>query len=140
MKYLGIDFGAKRVGLAVSDDTGEMAFPYSVIQNDGSLVEQILKILEKEKVERIVMGESKDFKGNPNEIMGHIEKFVENLKKQSQIEIYFEPEFMTSAQAEHLQRRRRGSVSRLERREPKNKMIDASAATLILQSYLDRLQ
>lgn len=126
MKYLGIDFGAKRVGLAVSDDTGRMAFPYLVIQNENTLLDQILTILEKEKIDEIVIGESKNFEGEKNKIMKEIEEFVAALKTKISLPIFLEPEFMTSVQAEHLQ--------------GKNEMSDASAATLILQYYLDRLQ
>lgn len=126
MKYIGIDFGSKRVGLAMSDDMGHMAFPYLVIQNDHNLLKNILEIIHKEKIGSVVIGDSTDFKGNKNEIMKKVEKFLETLKKETKIPIYLEPEFMTSVQASHLQ--------------GKNEMNDASAATLILQSYLDRLQ
>jgi putative Holliday junction resolvase len=140
MKYLGIDFGSKRVGLAVSDENGQMAFPYSVILNNQKLLAEIEKIIEKEKIESIVMGESKNFAGEPNKIMKAIESFTEILQSKFKIKVLFESEFMTSQQAELIQHRRRGSVSRPERREPKNDMHDASAATIILQSFLDRLK
>jgi len=140
MKYLGIDFGSKRVGTAVSDENGEMAFPYSVLQNtgNGKLLEEIQKIIEKEKIEAVVIGESKNFAGEPNEIMKGIEKFKKELETKTGFEVFLEPEFLTSAQAEHIQRRRPGSASRPWRREPKNEMHDASAAAIILQSFLDR--
>ena len=126
MRYLGIDFGAKRVGLAVSDDTGRMAFPYLVLENGGNLLEDIVLIIKKEKIGEVVVGESTDFKGEPNKIMKGIKEFSEILKNKIDLPIFFEPEFLTSAQALHLQ--------------GKNKMHDASAATIILQSYLDRLK
>lgn len=138
MKYLGIDFGSKRVGIAVSDDTGKMAFPYSVIPNNArstssgqaKLLGEIQKIIEKEKIEEIIIGESKDFKGEPNKIMSAIESFkkeLEDLPAQAgklKMKVWFEPEFMTSSQAEHIQ--------------GKTELHDASAATIILQSYLDK--
>ena len=122
-KYLGIDFGSKRIGIAVSDDDGKMAFPYSVIVNDGKLLEEIKKIIKKEKIETIVIGESKDFKGEPNKIMAQIEDFKKELEEELEIKVFLEPEFMTSAQAEHIQ--------------GKTEMHDASAAAIILQSFLD---
>jgi putative holliday junction resolvase len=124
MKYLGIDFGSKRVGIAVSDDEGKMAFPYSVIANDGKLLEEIQKIIEEEKIGEIVMGESKNFEGEPNEIMAAILDFKKKLEEKFKIKVNLEPEFMTSQQAERLQ--------------GKTPMHDASAATIILQSYLDK--
>ncbi len=124
MKYLGIDFGSKRVGIAVSDDGGKLAFPHSVTQNDGKLLEKIKEIIEKEKTEQIVIGESKDFKGEPNKIMAQIEEFKKILEEKTKLRISLEPEFLTSAEAEHIQ--------------GKTEMHDASAAAIILQSFLDK--
>jgi putative holliday junction resolvase len=124
MKILGIDFGSKRIGLAVSDESGKMAFPHSVILNNKSALDEVGDIVKKEKIESIIIGESKDFKGEPNEIMKEIERFKKILEEKTKMPVFFEPEFMTSQQAEHLQ--------------GKNEMHDASAATIILQSYLDK--
>jgi putative holliday junction resolvase len=124
MKYLGIDFGSKRIGLAISDEEGKMAFPYSVILNNEKLTEEIEKIIKKEKIEAVVIGESKNFAGELNEIMAEIEDFKKELEEKTKLKVFLEPEFMTSIQAERIQ--------------GKNKMHDASAAAIILQSYLDR--
>ncbi len=123
MKYLGIDYGSRRVGIAVSDETGKLAFPHSVVANDKNLLGEIEKIIKAEKIARVVLGESKNFKGEPNEIMAGIEEFKKKLED-LKLEVIFEPEFMTSAEAEHLQ--------------GKNEMHDASAAAIILQSFLDK--
>jgi putative holliday junction resolvase len=123
MKYLGIDFGLKRIGLSVSDDTGKLAFPHSVILNSKNTLDEIGKIIKKEKIDEIVMGESKNFAGESNKIMAEIEKFKKILEEKIKLKVYFEPEFMTSQQAEQIQ--------------GKNDMHDASAAAIILQSYLD---
>lgn len=124
MRFLGIDFGEKRVGLAVSDEEGRVAFPHSVILNDKNILDEIERIVKERNIEKIVIGESKDFKGKPNEIMFEIEKFKKELKEKTKLPIYFEPEFMTSVQAEKI--------------TGKNEMTDASAAAIILQSFLDR--
>lgn len=124
MRYLGIDYGGKRVGISLSDDTGRIAFPHKVIKNSRNLLEDILSMIEKEKIEAVVVGESLNFKGEPNVIMEDINRFAEKLKTEIKIPIIFEPEFLTSVQAEKLQ--------------PLKEMLDASAAALILQSYLDR--
>ncbi|OHA93815.1 MAG: hypothetical protein A3E02_02330 [Candidatus Zambryskibacteria bacterium RIFCSPHIGHO2_12_FULL_38_34] len=144
MKYLGIDFGSKRVGIAVSDETGRLAFPHSVIPNNDGLVEKILEIVKRENIEEIVVGESRDFKNIPNKIMEKIEEFKAVLEEKTKLKILFEPEFMTSSQAERgIMSRRpdtqsiRGTGSRLKSRE-KNDMHDASAAAIILQSFLDK--
>jgi len=124
MKIIGIDYGGKRVGVAISDDSGRMAFPVSVLENNGKLLENIKAIIKKEKVEKIVVGESKDFAGRSNKIMKEIEVFVGELEKQTNLEIILEPEFLSSHQAQSI--------------HGKNEMHDASAAAIILQSYLDR--
>jgi putative Holliday junction resolvase len=124
MKYLGVDFGEKRIGIAISDETGKLAFPHSIIFNDEKLVEKIEKIIKKEGIKEIIIGESKNFKGKPNKIMIKIEKFKGELEERTKLPIFFEPEFMTSVQAERIQ--------------GKNKMQDASAAAIILQYFIDK--
>jgi putative holliday junction resolvase len=125
MRYLGIDYGDKRVGVAISDESRQLAFPYKVIENAGKdLVEKVLEIIQKEEIHKVVVGESLDFHGQPNAVMKNIEKFVEELKTKTEAEIFYEPEFLTSHQAQKIQ--------------GKNEMHDASAAAIILQSFLDR--
>jgi len=141
MKYLGIDFGSKRVGLSLSDDNGGMAFPHSVISNDKNLLTEIEKIIKDEKVEEVVMGESKDFKGEPNKIMSAIEEFKAKLEEKVKLKVWLEPEFMTSVQAERSIESRRTDTHNQrskKQKEIKKDMLDASAATIILQTYLDR--
>lgn len=124
MRYMGIDFGSKRIGIAISDEEGNMAFPETVIENKNKNIEEIFSIIQKKEIGAIVIGESKDYQGKDNEIMGEIRNFVKKISSKTKLPIYFEPEFMTSAQAERLQ--------------GKNEFLDASAATIILQSYLDK--
>ncbi len=126
MRSLGIDYGTKRVGLSLSDEEGMMAFPKVVLKNSDLLMNEILQTCNEEDVKEVVIGESKNLDGTPNPLMKHIEVFVEEWKKRSEIPIFLEPEFLTSHQAQKIQ--------------GKNDMLDASAATIILQSYLDRKQ
>lgn len=126
MRFLGIDYGTKRVGLALSDEDGQLAFPKSVLSNTKDLALDIKKICVEENISGVVIGESRDLDGTPNPLMKDIEIFMEQLKKEVSVPLYLEPEFFTSHQAQKIQ--------------GKNKMLDASAATIILQSYLDRKQ
>ena len=123
MKYLGVDYGKKKVGIALSDDSESFAFPLAVLDNSEKLLSEIEIICKKNKVEEIVMGESKDFLQRENEIMKDIVEFIKDLKKNLNLPVHLHPEFMTSIEAERLQ--------------GKNEMHDASAAALILKSYLD---
>lgn len=123
MKYLGIDFGLKRVGIAISDEQGVFSFPLIVLPNEENLEDKITKICEEKKIETIVIGESKDYKMKDNKIMEDVRRFSENLKIKTGLNVVFHPEFLTSAEAERIQ--------------GKNEMLDASAAAIILKSYLD---
>jgi len=123
MRYLGIDFGEKRVGIAISDPEGQIAFPTIVLANDKSLLKNILDLCMKNSVEMIVMGESRDYQGQINPIMWKIDGFRKQLETMG-FKVEFEPEFMTSIQARQV--------------TGENKMLDASAAAIILQSYLDK--
>lgn len=123
MRYLGIDFGSKRIGLAISDESESFAMPLQVLENSDQAVSTICDICKDKNIGTVVVGESKNFEMKENEIMKEITPFVENLKKQSGLPVVFHPEFMTSAEAEQLQ--------------GKNNMLDASAAAIILKSYLD---
>ena len=81
MRYLGIDFGSKRVGLALSDESGTLAFPYSVLLNDKTLLAEMERIVKEQKVKLMIMGESKDFNGKDNPIAGKAEEFKKALEK-----------------------------------------------------------
>ena len=121
---MGIDFGTKRIGVALSDENCEMAFPLEVVKNDSRAVSVVTELAKKNGVTLFVIGESKDFLMKDNPIMEQIRDFEKVLFAETNIEMTYEPEFLTSHQAQHLQ--------------GKNELIDASAATIILQSYLDR--
>ena len=126
MRYLGIDFGAKRIGISISDENLYFALPHSVLTNDKKIIEKVKKVISDNGVGLIVLGESLDYAGKPNKIMDKIEDFKKKLEEETSIKIILEPEFMTSSQAKLLQ--------------GENKMHDASAASIILQSYLDKLK
>jgi len=87
------------------------------------LLPSIKNICQNKDIEAIIIGESLDLKGAKNPIMDNIERFKSFLEKETGIEIIYEPEFFTSHQAE---------------RSGTNALVDASAAALILQSYLDK--
>jgi len=136
MKYLGIDYGAKRVGLAISDEDGMIAFPYKTLKNDLMLVDLVHSICGEEGVSAIVLGESHDLSGKPNKIMGSIEEFKRNLEGELDLPIDFEKEFMTSLHSSEQK-----SKSIFLARKVKTEKVekdDSKAAALILQRYLDR--
>jgi putative Holliday junction resolvase len=123
MRYLGIDYGEKRVGLALSDEQGDFSYPLSVIQNSEKLVQEISNLCKENNVSTIVIGESKNFNQEENPIMKSVKILKENLENETQLPVHLHPEFMTSLEAERLQGH--------------NDMHDASAAAIILKSYLE---
>ena len=125
MRYLGIDYGSKRVGVALSDEEGKFAIPVIVLKSSKKLLDEVLDLAEENRVEIIIMGESKDYKGKPNAIYEESMEFKKKLEGEGYT-VELEPEFMTSMNAERFQ--------------GKTEHTDASAAALILQSYLDKKQ
>ncbi len=124
-RILGIDFGSKRIGVAVSDEERKMAFPVSVIQNTPDALNEVEKIAKDNLATQIVLGESRNYKGEGNKILLSSMKFKEQMEAKG-FEVIWEAEFMSSIQAERIQ--------------GKNDMLDASAAAVILQGYLDRMK
>jgi putative holliday junction resolvase len=137
MRYLGIDYGIKRVGVALSDEAGTLAFPKVILSNTLSLVMSISELVRAENVSAIVLGESHDLSGAPNKIMGSIEHFKRALEVELDLPVYFQKEFMTTIEA----RGREGKEVNSARKQAKSKQAnaDASAAALILQRYLDKV-
>lgn len=123
MKYLGIDYGTKRIGLALSDEEGRMAFPLEVVSNDSKLFTALENVIKENDVKKVVLGESKNYKMEDNAIMKDILELKDIIEKTMDIDVELQPEFMTSVEAEKFQ--------------GKNVLVDASAAAIILQSYLD---
>ena len=124
MRYMAIDYGSKRIGIALSDEKNEFALPKAVYPNDDRLLDTIVLFIRHNDVGTVVLGESHDFSGKENKIMKEIREFKSRLERATDVKIKFGPEFYTSAEAERLQ--------------GKNDMLDASAAALILKSYLDK--
>jgi len=122
MRILGIDFGTKKVGLALTDESGSMAFPHSVIPNDAALLPTVVDLIAEQQVTLIVMGHSLNLDGTPNAVQAHIESFIADLTIRVPIPIHLEPEQLTSRQAATTTGR--------------NAQTDAAAAALILESYL----
>ncbi len=136
MRHLGIDYGSKRVGIAISDEDGIMAFPYKIIPNNMEFLDAIHNICGIEEIGAIVLGESNDLSGKPNKIMGSIEEFKRNIEAELDIPVYFQKEFMTTIEA-----RGRGGkeINNAKKVGKENKAAaDASAAALILQRFLDK--
>ncbi len=142
MRFLGIDYGTKRIGLALSDELGHLAFPKEIVLNDVDVLEKIGEILKKEKITEIVIGESVDFSGKLNALSARIESFILELEDKFGIPIYKQKEFLTSVEARKSGKNKKTLTQKQTHSRLKDKKrghIDASAAALILQRYLDKI-
>jgi putative pre-16S rRNA nuclease len=138
-RVLGIDVGTRRVGLAVSDPSRTLARPLATLRVSSvqDAVEQVMREVarlasEDEGVSQIVVGIPKRLDGTANEQTRQVEAFVAALGACTTLPIAREDERLTSREAE----------SRLAERErdwrARKLKLDAAAAAIILQDYLDR--
>lgn len=127
MKYLGIDHGDKRIGLAMGDDEIFIASPLEIVEASGSEIEELCLLIREEAIERIVLGLPVSLRGEENSQAKKVRKFGATLEHESKIEVIYEDERLTSRAAESLLR------------EALSERKDAVAAMIILQTYLDRL-
>ena len=132
MRYLGIDYGTRKIGVALSDEAGTMGFPRAVVPRAD--IETYLKTLfAQERVDAVVIGESANLDGAPNPVAAEARTFAGWIAREFAVQIYWEPEVFTSAEA------RRAPEKQGKTRSPKShEHVDASAAALILTSYLSR--
>lgn len=126
MKYLGIDYGDIRIGIAVSDEERKIAFPLLQISNDGfgMIAREIKKIIKKEKIAKIVIGLPISLRGQETAQTIKTKNFAKKLKKTVSVPVEFENEMLTT---------------KIAGENSSKKSIDSSAAAIILQSYLDKM-
>lgn len=142
MRFLGIDYGTKRIGIAISDEKGVLAFPKEIIPNDLNTFKKINEIIETENISEIVIGESVDFSGKLNALSARIEIFLSVLKEKFRLPIHKQKEFLTSVEARRSKNNLKSlnqSQAHIKIKQIKSGRIDASAAALILQRYLDKI-
>lgn len=142
MRFLGIDYGTKRIGIAISDEEGTLAFPKGIVLNDLNSFKRIGEIIKTENISEIVIGESVDFSGKLNALSARIDVFILELKDKFKLPINKQKEFLTSVEARKMGSSKKGlSQSQVHSKvkQIKSGRIDASAAALILQRYLDKI-
>jgi len=126
MKYLCIDYGKDRVGIAVSDEKGGIAFPRPVEQNDEGLLKRIIARVEEERVESIVVGDTKTFSGKENTITADAEEFAKELSSRAGLPLRMVSEAWSSREAARF--------------APEGEKNDSATAAVILQRFLDMRQ
>ncbi len=135
MRYLGLDLGSRTLGIAISDKTGTIASTYKTVRHNEEyryLLNVVKDIVSEEQIDAIVLG----FPKNMNNTIGPKGelslKFKEELEKKLTIPVYLQDERLSTKAARDVLIT--GNVSRKNRK----KVVDSVAATIILQTYLDR--
>ena len=101
MRYLGLDYGHKKIGVALSDERGNLAYPHSVIPTAGAEL-SLVKTCEEEEVGEIVIGDTKNLKGGPNPVSEQMEKFAEIMEQKTSLPVHFQTEVFSSREAERI--------------------------------------
>lgn len=133
MRVLGVDFGQKRIGLALSDETGTIAQPLTYIDGGGlaAVSREIVRISSERQVGKIVVGLPLKLDGTPSEQTQRTLAFIAELQRTTTLPVTQWDERLTSVQAERALLE--GNVRRSDRKQK----IDKLAAQIMLQSYLD---
>lgn len=139
MKYMGIDYGSKRIGIAVSDENGTLAFPKETMQNSSMFLKELLALIDKENINEIIVGKSLDQDGKRNIIMDDIDAFVEQLERLSGKIVRLEDERFTShfMRTFDFTKSVEKPISRNRTKKTPTKGLDSLAAAGILQRFLD---
>ena len=135
MRYLGLDLGTKTLGLAISDELGTIATSYKILHHQedyDSLIPQLEEVVNEKNIKAFVLGFPKNMNNSVGERGEIALKFKGKLEREFQLHVYMEDERLTTRQAENL------LISNNTSRKKRKKVIDCVAATIILQSFLDR--
>ena len=133
MRILGIDFGERRIGLAISDEEGRLAVPLATLRraDDRSAVRRIVETARREGVEGLVVGDPVGLDGRRGPAAERVDRFVEKLERASGLPCQRVAETLTSREAE----RRLAAAGVARRRWPER--VDQIAAQILLQEALD---
>ena len=125
-RILGIDYGTKKLGFALSDEEQKIAFPKAVVPNDWKEIERAIGGFDVQGIGEAVVGLPVGLDGRETPLSGEVRAFGARLKEVFGFEVYFENEVYSSA------------AVRTAAGEVNPDRLDASAAAMILQSFLDR--
>lgn len=138
MRYLGLDLGTKTLGISISDKLGIVATTYKTLHfeeaNYSSLIDELKKIIEIEKIDLIVLGLPKNMNNTCGEATERTMNFKNLLNQNINIKVELQDERLTTKEADSYMIQ--AGVSRKKRK----KKIDSLAANIILQTYLDKIR
>ena len=135
-RVLAIDYGSKRVGLAISDELRMLARPIGFLENTNRLQKEILSLIDKEKVGCVLVGLPRTLSGTDSDFTTTVRSFAEKLFAKldtKQVEHHFHDERLTSVMAQANISEQGWSKSKREEKYRK----DEEAARIVLQEWLD---
>ena len=138
-RIVGFDVGERRIGVAVSDPTGTLARPLTALRTTGLdgdalqvSLDELARLADEDPLDGIVVGLPRRLDGSPNQMTPRVEAFAARLRDRAGLAVILQDERLTSIEAE----------SRLATREKnwreRKDRLDAAAAAVILQDYLDQ--
>jgi len=131
MRYLAVDYGLKRTGLAICDPDEIIASPLAVITGSENFIEEIVETIEEESAQAVVLGLPLNMDGSVGPQAELVQEFAEELKKHIEIPLYFQDERLSSFSAAD-------KLSAMDfTRKKKAKRLDAIAAAEILTEFLE---
>jgi putative holliday junction resolvase len=132
MRYLGIDFGSSRIGIAISDELGMLAHPLETVPNDASFLSRLRKIVLEKGVSRMVVGIPRNMDGSYGPAAEKAKLFLSELKSEfKELQLIAWDERLTTMEAQRLLHAAGRDVKK------SRPVIDQVAAQVLLQSYLD---
>lgn len=133
-RVLGLDYGSVRVGLSLSDPLRIIAQPFQTLYNNSEFWGKIHAIIKEQKVDLVVVGMPLNLKGQKGQKAQEVERFVEQLKQKTHGDVVVWDERFTSAIA---QQTLLDMGTKKSQRRNKKSQVDAMAAAVMLQSFLD---
>jgi putative Holliday junction resolvase len=134
-RILGIDYGLKRTGLALSDPLKIFAYPFKTLINDKNFWNELKKVIEEKNIEKIILGFPLNEGGSKSHITDQVKKFAKELGSKFKREIILWDERYTSVMARE---KIIESVTKKSKRRDKG-LLDQNSAAIILQEYLNSL-
>lgn len=134
MKILALDVGDKRIGVAVSDDTGTFAFPFTTIERTASEkadLRSIVRIIDEEGISTVVVGIPIMLDGTEAAQAGKVRAFAEKLARRLRIPVEYWDESLSTVEADQV------LIEADKSRKARKKVVDKTAAAIILRSYLE---
>lgn len=130
MRYLGIDYGL-HMGISVSDEKNSFAYPLCILNKKENIFAKLKEIIEDYKITHIIIGNPLKLNGSESVKSKEVISFTERLKENFDCEIILVDERLTTVEANKMLQETKG--------KKRKKVIDAVSATIILSSYLDKI-